>query len=337
MAMTHYSISDCAVYLVTQGTWGTAASDATAGSRIPCEPPHLEFDDKEVSMVKALSVRTDDKQSYYTHQKGVTPKITLTGYLVEDLMKRLLYGYFQNITEVAGTPHKATLTPHTTQPDFTNNAGYFFTLIYWNGVASLAYKISDCIVSHLNFTCEPGGMMKYTADIIGRKVVSTTSNPAGTYSYLAEEYFHFEDQTRHTYNIGGGALTPVLLGPWELDLNMEVRNIGQDASGNVLNFGLSNRTGTFKSVALWDTTTRGLLTNRSTNTMVDVNIGFGGATAGNTDGDLDFAFQGKVMPATARNENPDLGVNLEMRLLSDVASSEQMITVVCADNQDLIT
>ncbi len=335
MAMTHYSISDCAVYLVPQTTWGTAGLDATAGIRIPCEPAHFEFGDKEVKMDKALTVRTDDKQDYYTHQKGVTPTVTLKGYLVEDLMARLLYAHFQSVTEAAATPYGKTFVYHATQPDFTANAGHFFTLIMWNGVASLAYKISDCIIPHLNFSCEPGGMLKYTADIIGRKVVAVTANPAGTYSYLAEEYFHFEDQTRHTYNIGGGALTPVLIGGWELDLNTEIRNIGQDASGNVLNFGLGKRSGIFKSVALWDTTTRGLLTNRTTNTMVDCIIGFGGATAGATDGDLDFTFQGKVTPNTARNENLDLGVNVEIKLLSDIAASEKMITVVAADAVDM--
>lgn len=335
MAITHYSISDCEVYLVEQATWGTAGADDANGIIIPCEPPHIEFDDKEVEITKALTVRTMDKQSYYTHQKGVNPKVTLTGFALENLIPRFLYGYFQSVTEGATTPFDKTFVPHATQPDFTANAGYFFTLIMYNGAASTAYKMSDCIVQHINFSSNPGEMSKYTVDIIGRKIVAATSNPTGTYSHLAQEYFHFEDQARHYYNNGSGAYTPVLLGGWELDLTQEVRPIGQDGSGNNSSFAVSNKTGTFKSKVLVDTNTRGLLTNRGSNTMVTFNIAWGGGTAGETDGDLDFSFQGKVTPATARNEEPDLGIDLEVKLLSDVANSEEMIEVVAADATDM--
>jgi hypothetical protein len=334
MAMTIISIQDCDVYLIDQSVWGTAELDSVAGLKLDVEPFDIEFDDKmEEGSEAHKDTRAKDVRDIHTHQNLALPTFTLTGAVHVNLLGRLLYGLFQNVVEGGTTPFEKTFTWPTAQPDFTANAGMFFTLIAYNGAASVSYKLKDIILKSLTINGVSGQRVMFEAECIGRGTPAVDSNPSGTYSYTDRDFIYLDNADRYTLNFGGGDLSPIVTGDWSIKFEQDVLPVGQSA-GDCESFGLVNRRGTFTSKALWDSTTRTLVTNIRSDTEIDGRLGWGHATAGTDENDVDFVFKGKVRPETKRTTDEILSADMSLELCADKENSEEMTTIIVADAID---
>jgi len=335
MAMTVLTKEDCKVILVEQATWGTAGLDNDAGIILDIETIAIDFDDKVVESAPALATRVDDERGYYTHQKAVMPKFEISGIVHNDSIARFIYGFCQFVNEAATTPYGKTNVVHPTQPDFTADEGYFFTLIVDQSVSSVCHKVADCIVTELEFDQQPGEPMTFKASCVGRGAVATDSDPSGSYSYPVQSFYFGEDQSVHTIDFGGGALTPVNTGGFNIKLSQTAEPIGMDGSGNFESFALSKKTGTYTEKALFDSTSRTAFANRASNTAVDIVCRWGNAVPGTDDLDLSFALHGKITPATIQNVDDLLGVDIEVKLVGDIESATKIATITIADDVDM--
>jgi len=336
MAMTVLTKEDCSVYLLEQAAWGTAGLDDAAGIILDIETIAIDFDDKAVESAPALATRVDDERGFLTHQNAVMPKFEIAGIVHNDTIARFIYGFGQSVTEGEATPFDKTNIVHASQPDFTADLGYFFTLIVDQSEASVCHKVKDCIVAELEFDQKPGEPMTFKASCVGRGAVAIDCEPAGTYTHVVQSFYYGEKQGAHTINFGGSDLTPVDTGGFNIKLKQTVLPIGMDGSGNFLSFGLSNKTGSYTEKALFDATTRTAFANRSTNTAVNIVCRWGNATPGTDDLDLSFALHGKITPATIQNVDALLGVDLDIKLVGRKETTAiEMATIVVADGVDM--
>lgn len=332
---TFYDGQTTQVGILDQTVWGTAAADSAAAEVVVCDYPDLDFDPKErterrCSNGKRWRVDTDALIDF----KGSMPKLPLSFNATKTGLAKIFYSFFQSATEVNSTPYKKVFTLAAAQPDFPNitppTSGYFDTVIVKHPAASTSLKFIDSISSELALDCQPGSLLGITTTKIGRGSVTTNSNPSGTWTPPARTYYHYEDIARFTFDFGAGAQAMYLMGGWALNLSYEVTATGQD-SGKFQTYSLTNPTGTFTARVNWDANARTWLTNAAAGTYITVNIGWGNATAGTVDGDLDLTFT--VTPKIPKtNGDKDIVMDVEGTVVGH--SSAAPITVILADGTD---
>lgn len=335
MALVLLTKEDARVMLVEQATWGTAGLDNAAGIILDIETIAIDFDDKAIETNPALATRVEDDRGFFTHQNRAMPKCEITGIVHNDHIARFMYGYYQSVVEGATTPFEKTFVVHSSQPDFTNDEGYFFTLIVDQSIAGRAHKIADCIVAELKFDVQPGEPMKFTASIVARGAADDTSTPSGSYTRAVQSFYFGEQQRVHTINYGGGALTPVNLAGYQIEFKQEVAPIGMGAAGRFDSFRISKKSGVYKNKAVFEAETWTAFINRASNTPLEIVVGWGNASAGTDDLDLEFTLNGKVKPETIQNVDDDLGVDLDFKLTGDIANSQELCTAIVADDIDM--
>ena len=199
----------------------------------------------------------------------------------------------------------------------------------------MAHKACDFVVAELKFDQQPGEPLKYTASCVGRGAVAVDCNPSGSYTRAVQSFYFGENQVSHTINFGDGALTPINTGGFQIEFMQTVKDEGMDGSGNFETFSLRNKTGAYKEKALFDATSRTALTNRASNTAVDITCKWGNATSGTVDLDLNFALHGKIKPETTQNVDDTLGVDIDIKLTGDIANATLMATTIVADAVDM--
>ena len=335
MALTVLTKEDAQVIVVEQTAFGTAGLDNAAGIILDIETVAFDFDDKVVESNPAVASRVEDDRGFFTHQNRAMPKVEITGIVHNDHIARFMYGFFQSVTEPVGSPFGKTFIPHASQPDFTANAGYFFTLIIDQSVASVAHKVADMVVAELKFDQQPGEPLKYTASCVGRGPVAIDSNPSGSYTRAVQSFYFGENQLTHTIDFGGDALTPINAGGFQIEFAQTVEAVGMDGSGSFNTYMLKKKGGSYKEKALFDATSRTAFANRAANTPVDITVKWGNASSGTVDLDLNFALHGKIKPETTQNVDDILGVDIDVKLTGDIENSTEMATVIIADDTDM--
>ena len=146
-------------------------------------------------------------------------------------------------------------------------------------------------------------------------------------------HFHFEDIDRFTIDFGGGAQAVVPTGDTEIKLAGDVMGVGADGSGNFQNFAyLYNRVLEFSLVINRDAQVVTAKTNWAAGTAITVNFGWGNATPGTDDGDLDFAFTGKIDKVEENNDDVS-GAIISGKILAPIAATAP-ITIIMANGLD---
>ena len=335
MALKVLTKEDAQVIVVEQDTFGVAGLDNAAGVILDIETVAFDFDDKVVESNPAVASRVEDDRGFFTHQNRAMPKVEITGIVHNDHIARFLYGFCQSVSEAVGTPFAKTFIFHPSQPDFTVDAGYFFTLIIDQSVAAVAHKAKDFVVAELKFDQQPGEPMKYTASCVGRGPVAVNSDPSGSYTRAVQAFYFGENQGVHTIDFGGGALTPINAGGFQIELIQTVEAVGMDGSGSFDTFSMRKKTGAYKEKALFDATSRTAFANRVSNTAIDAVIQWGNATPGTDDLDLSFALHGKIKPETQQNVDDILGVDIDAKITGDIENSTEAATIIVADDIDM--
>jgi hypothetical protein len=165
----------------------------------------------------------------------------------------------------------------------------------------------------------------------GKGPSEVTSNPSGTVTRPVITRWHGSEIDRFTMDFGAGAVAQVVFGELKLSLKQKITLVSLDGAGSFLTYGISERKGQF--TATLAANVGSALTNMLANTGVKVRFGWGNATAGTVDGDLDFAFNMKIRDYKINNQE-HLGVSIVGDIMADIANTVVPITVVVADAVD---
>lgn len=335
MAIDVYSARDKRWGITKQTTWGTAEADSAAFTQLDCEAFHINRDVQIRRSAGAAASRHLIASDVAADELGSMPSFTVRGNATQGDLDILLYAFFQAVTEGGTTPFAKTfiLPASGFQPDFSVSAGAFFTIIARDPVASRSWKVKDAILRSLKLSGAAGENLKYEAEFVCRGAASFASNPSGTWTLPAKEWFNWHKWARQTVNFGGGAVTTHLTA-FEISLAQEIVKVGQDATNSTFQtFGITSQDLRFSLSALKDANTQTALTNHAAGTAITVNVAQGNATAGTDDGDLDFTFTGKITDDVEITHEGTLGYKIsgEMHSASAVTSP---ITVVMANGTD---
>lgn len=253
-----------------------------------------------------------------------------------EFLDLFLASFFQKVAEEELTPFAKTFTlpvsGETQQPDFSSDAGYFFTLFERHPTASRSRKLPDCISQSLTLSAEPSGKIKLVAAMVGRGAVDPTSDPTGIWTRYSSVGFHYAALARQTVDFGAGVEPIALKGPWEIALTQTVSKEGQD-SGNFENYGLTERGGTFKIPIQDDANVMTAYANAVAGTALTINLGYGNVTPGSDDGDLDFTFTGKLTEEIEREKDGIMSAALVGELHGSDKSTSP-ITIIHANAID---
>ena len=173
-------------YLV-ETTFGSANADNAAfkqilfpkGTKIE---PFVQLSDLGNDRSARQQVLSDLHVDNYSGPVQITvPEFPLTLDRVADI----LYGVLQNKTAETGDPFAKTFKVHLSQPDFTADAGFFFTLAWKGPVASKHHKVAGCIWKDITIKWDKSGkgdqnLVKVSGTIVGR-AFTTGSNLTGTW------------------------------------------------------------------------------------------------------------------------------------------------------------
>lgn len=141
-------------------TWGTPNADNAAFRRIKF-PKGTKIEswvtqsDLDLNRSARQQVLADIFSENYSGPVRVTvPELIVT----KDRLADLLYACLQNrVSQGAATLYLKQYKAHLTQPDFTANAGYFFTLAYKSPVTGEDLLVTSCIVKEMTLEWDKTG------------------------------------------------------------------------------------------------------------------------------------------------------------------------------------
>jgi len=153
MPYTIYSDEQSRIGYSRESVFGTAIADAGAfkelivprGTRIDIATTDSDLDQNRDSRVLHLAdVHVDN----FTGPTGLTISEMIC---TKDRFCDMLYAVTQLRTSegLVGTGYSKVFNMHASQPDFTANAGYFFTLAWSGPVTAKHLKVTSCIVKSL--------------------------------------------------------------------------------------------------------------------------------------------------------------------------------------------
>ena len=125
------------------------------------------------------------------------------------------------------------------------------------------------------------GLLMYEADWISRGTTDDTSDPSGTWTpRTGAGLVYFNDIASATLTHGASLASPVALTmqSFEVEGVCEVDKIGHSATLGFENFGLKQRSGSFKIKMLRDTTADEALASLKTGEVVQFDVDFGELT-----------------------------------------------------------
>ncbi len=338
MALVVSTTREKKLCLAEQSTFGTAIADSAPMILFGGEPASIDRDVKVRNVPISAGSRNPSKDEIITHQSMAAPKVSLSGPAKHKELDLFIYALVQNVSEAATTPFAKTFTFGDTQPDFTVNAGFFMTVgEYSPANNSAGTKINDCIASRLKVSCEPGELVMFECDLVGRGTPASSFNPTGTLTQTASTFWEWAASTygmaRLSFDNGVSYdLSPA--GTVEIEFNQDVTPVSIDATaGTFETFAITNPTATFRAKILNAGDAYRLFADYGDNTLLEFNWGWGHATPGTNSGDLDFAFTGKIVNMTDPSE--DLHVlDLEVQLCANTGTSNNHCTIVLANAED---
>lgn len=332
MATEVYVPQDVRLGIKEQATWGTAELESAAFKTILADSAAVAGPDvKILELPQSRANRYMDIDDFVIHEKGAMPRLAISGFDVRKTdLADFLYAFFQKVTEGAATPYSKTFTFNTAQPDFTNSGGFYLTVAQDNPGATDDILVRDCIVEQLAFKLEAGDVLRASANMVGRGTPNLTGNMSGTWTVASKSHFHIEDLARFTINFGGEA-SPTLIG---LDVNLvqTVFGVGQD-SGDFATLGLKGYGGELTLRMIWNGTSADCAGYFQGGTRGEINFGWGNASAGTVDGDLDFTLNGFI-DDYKHEEGDALIASVKVKLVADATNSKVPATIILADAVD---
>ena len=177
-------------------------------------------------------------------------------------LSQFLYGVCQNVSEGATTPFVKTYTMDgSVDPDFSSDAGFFFTLLIAQPIASESQKLTSCVFEKLTIKISPenGGRAVCSGTVISMSGHTMTANPTGAnvYTSVAPPDFH---NATSTLTIGSQDL---VYEEMEFTIETDYDWIGYNA-GNCENMKVVNQKVSFRAVAKYDSNSDILMRSKGT-------------------------------------------------------------------------
>lgn len=311
--MPIYTPEDCKVGEARQTTFGTGVTTGTALNQVTTQAVEIDNDSKVRERGPLEGQRTLTTRSIKTDSIGSMPKINYEEVVRKERLADELYSIFQNVSEDAGSPYKKTFTFHATQPDFTSDAGYFSTVVVADPESNLDRAYIDIITQQTAFTLPVDGELSIAVNKVSRCSGSYYGeNYSGSFTNLGETTYHYEQLGRFTIN--GSNAVPV--DSTSVTISQEVQGSGFDSTRkSAETYRLKTKRMTISTTVRDDAAMRDVEAKRDNNQTVAFRMGWGNATAGTDDGDLDFTGTCKVVSFTPVRSGDEKAVQIELEVV----------------------
>ena len=309
-----------------ESAFGTAITATTADIwKLLHLTEHSEWDLSGLVRDETMRLRgsrVPHNEDNFFSRAGGTVVIPFTCVATKITLDLLLYAVMQNIvSEDAAAPYEKIFTwdgTSTTQPQFTDNTGKFYTVVLNGGIASEDMIATTCILRDLTISSDPGtngGRLTLSGNFISgfssaTKFFESGSQAFGTATQPGTAYFNHCNLVTKT--IGGSDL---IVESYSYTLNNKALRIGCDVSGDAESYSLAGTgyelTGSIR--LLYDDNAKGLMTNGLT-TAFDgpLVLAYGtGADPATTDGDFLQKLNINI-PATARDFAAETGTMIDV-------------------------
>jgi hypothetical protein len=335
MAKTIESPKEKQYGLLEQATWGTAIAESSSVLKIDTAGFTIDPDVKIRESNQSHGTRRPYVGELIAHTNRSAPLIGVPSIEAKQgLLDYFLYLLFQSVTEGAVTPYSKTFSILDVQPDFSVSAGMFATLWERFADANTSRKVKDVIGKSITLSCAPGEPLMVSVELVGRGAVTETENPSATWTRPTDNFWYWEQIDRATLNWGAGLMDLTLQG-FEISMSHAAIPYGNDGAGNFETFGVTNWDLGFK-LKVGEDITQDIRTNflvaLKAGTDIIFNIGWGNASPGTVDGDLDLAWRGRVTKVTPHLEEI-LGIDVEGKILTTAVGTSP-ITIIMANAID---
>lgn len=306
MAVSFYNVHDQNFAIVDQAGWGTSVATNAAGKGIHCPGFDIPAQFRLIEPVRARAQRYNHPNDLEASVSGLMTEFTLPAHpFLKDQGDYWLYAVMQNVTEGAATPYQKANTFGQFQPDFTADAGLFFSLVGKQPVATTSQRLEDCICSQVVLRCSPtadDGLLMVEPTVIGR-VQTDVFNYTGTVTYPdaveGTDFFDFWNLTSEFLTTG------IILGDdgFTITISNNAKPVGNDTAGKFTTYGLQKYTVVTEIQALWDATVRTQMVKGVAGTESQ-NIDLYWGTTG-TDAYLNFTSRGKFRDSRELSKIPE--------------------------------
>ena len=317
-----------------QTTFGTANADTTAFTELDCEPLEVNRDVKELEVAGAHGSRQQNAGDIIVHKNEAMPSFTIDTFLKKEELARWLALYFQVITEEGSMPFKKTFTMSDSQPDFQGGNGYVVTFIERVSESSKSIAVKDALIKGMTLTLSADQPLRASMEFVGLGVPNVTSNPSGTWTRTANTNLFYRSHVDICQVVLTAGTKDFHLHELELSFSRSVIGMGQDGSGGFKDYALAQPENKFKLTVPKDSDWSDVIADHNIGTEIDLRVGWGNATPGTVDGDLDFAIHGIL-------DGPDGAVKSHDELILGTMSGRMLksgatesITVILADDID---
>ena len=161
MALVNYTSRNFGLKFALEATFGTpiAVSGGTSGwITLPTEAmPKIEGDVAHEDLLLSDTDRIMGTESLYTSTTNSNPTVSFSTPYRRELAGYLIKGAMQTTTpgNVLDTAYAHTWTLNTTQPDFSANAGAFYTVVVTSPITGEDELLTSCILSNLAIVITP--------------------------------------------------------------------------------------------------------------------------------------------------------------------------------------
>ena len=157
------------------GTFKTAAADANTFTQVMAEHFDIDRDLQGHDIPGSHGSRQKVHANTLTTTKGAMGKFTVSGPASIFELDQYLYAFSQKVVEGAATPFTKVITPFSTHPDFSANAGHFLTWAIGYPVVTTSWKAASCVCTRLKCSIERGQFMQFEADWVSPEAPAVNS------------------------------------------------------------------------------------------------------------------------------------------------------------------
>ena len=321
-------------------TFGTALADNTAFKRIKFpKGTKVEIPVVNTDMDTNRSVRQLATTDVHTDNVTGPVKITVSEIIVhKTIFADMLYSLLQNKVSEGLTPlFLKQFKVHASQPDFTANAGYFFTLAWKGPVTAKHIKFTSCIVKSMEISFDKSGTgAEGLVKIRNLEIIGLAATLGCTLSGTWTDFSTVFNSYDFTYKYDDATAMEWLKFSIKLDNGAEI--LDRSATGRAKTFFLNWSHNMTAEVTHW-------LNANTTGTIVDLMADYSAGTArkysiqtsvaASVDGHIKITFYGRINGSSPYGvENKQLLTPVTLQLCHNVVATNDLIIVDIADSVD---
>jgi hypothetical protein len=273
---------------------------------------------------------------HYIDNYSTPPSLRFTQKVTLDRLSDFIFACLQNRVSqgAVGTGYQKVFRPHASQPDFTANAGYFFTLIRKEkGLSGKDLRFTSCIIPELDFTFtkeSPGqpniGVM--SGLIIAKKMeieqTFTGSGAAAGGNYILAHQLA-ADLTLGT--TGGDVQYVPNWASFSVSIRSNAVPLDKDANGNPITFFIKP-TATASLKVWWNSDSVNAINTLRSGGSVILTMTKG---TNNVAGHVKFSLRGQITNNPQGVENNLMTVPLELDLGNSTAGATDGLDLTISD------